>query len=331
MTNVTQQPETIRGLIDKPAIKKRFNDILQGRGEVFLSSVLSLANQDAQLARCEPMTIITAALQAAVLNLQLEPNFGHVYIIPYNKRIKGQNGQKDTWITVATFQVGWKGFVQLAQRSAQYATINTSEVREGDIEEYSPLTGEYKFAKITDFEARRKKPIIGYVAYFKLINGFEKPLFMTVGELKEHAAKYSKTYQKGGGVWDSDFDGMSKKTVLKLLLNKFGPMSVKMQTAISADQAVLDNDLNPNYIDNEEEPQPDEVDNRFYQQLESANFETLEDLDSFEASITNMRDHWQDALDEKREQIQDSINNQLAAEAESNRLLEQASKISKKK
>lgn len=331
MTQVAQQ-RSIKDLINDPNVKGRFKEILKDREAVFLSSLLSLTNQDTNLRECEPMTIITAALQAAVLDLPIEPNFGYVYIVPYNIKEKDAQGN-ERWIKKAQFQLGWKGFVQLAQRTGQYVTINPSEVREGDIESYSPLTGEYVFAQISDLEARRQKPIIGYIAYFRLTNGFEKSLFMTNNELQEHAKRYSKTYAKGFGTWKDNFDAMARKTPLKLLLSKFGPMSVKMQQAINSDQAVLNDNLEPEYIDNGDEPitiaeqKEKEEDERFYLQLQNVN--SLDDLEMFRSGMEDdqWKMEWLDAVGEKEEEL---VKQQEKVESESKRLIEQAKNIKNK-
>ena len=146
--------------------------------------------------------------------------------------------------------MGYKGFIQLAMRSGQFKTINVTDVKEGEISSRNLLTGEIVFTWIEDMETRSKAKTIGYVSYFKLLNGFEKLLYMTTEESKFHGNKYSKSFKSGFGLWKDDFDAMAKKTVIKLLLSKFAPMTVEMQKAILADQAVIDADAYE-YPDNE--------------------------------------------------------------------------------
>ena len=328
----TGQQVSLKSLLEHPSIKGRFAEILKDKRDIFISSLLSIVNQDAKLLSCEPMTIISAALQAAILDLPLEPTFGYVHIVPYNVKQKDENG-REYWVKKAQFQMGWRGFVQLGQRTGMYLTINTSEVREGDIMSYNPLTGDYEFNTITDFIARKTNPIIGYIAYFKLANGFEKSLFMTVDELKDHAKQYSKTFQGGFGKWVDDFHSMAKKTPLKLLLQRFGPMSTSLKNAIASDQAILDEDLTPQYIDNpKEETSQEEINReketaRFLEQLN--NVETLEDLEMFEDSIPveEMPDEWKSEIEKLRAELKASADNKAAAANESEELLKKAAKI----
>jgi recombination protein RecT len=143
--------------------------------------------------------------------------------------------------------MGYKGFIQLAQRSGQFKTIAATPIYEGQLIESNPLTG-YLF----DFNKKTSETIIGFAGYFSLINGFEKTLYMTVDEMKAHGSRFSKTFKNG--LWNTDFVGMGSKTVIKLLLSKFGPMSIEMQTAITVDQAVINDDKGENitYADHEE-------------------------------------------------------------------------------
>jgi recombination protein RecT len=153
----------------------------------------------------------------------------------------------------AQFQLGYKGFIQLAQRSGQFKRINSTDIREGEYKGIDRRSGEIDFDFIDDDTERNKKPIIGYLGYFRLLNGFEKELYMTVEELNGHAKKYSKNFAKyGTGLWKDQFDVMAKKTVLKLLISKYGALSTSLQTALRADQASIDGD-GYNYVDNEKE------------------------------------------------------------------------------
>lgn len=207
-----------------------------------MSSVLSAVNANKMLKECEPMSIISSAMMAATLDLPINPSLGMAHIVPYNTR----DGK------LAQFQIGWKGFVQLALRSGQYKTINACPVLEGQLLKHDIFTGEMEFQQ----EATSDKPV-GYLLYFKLLNGYEKFFFMSQSECERHAKKFSKSYQKGFGVWAEDFTSMALKTVVKLGLSKFGPLSVEMQQAITSDQGVLtDIEGSATYVDGAEAETP---------------------------------------------------------------------------
>ena len=225
--------------------------VLHERKSSFVNNVVALVSNNANLQECAPMSLIYAALKATALNLPLDPNLGFAYIIPY------KNNKKNT--TEAQFQIGYRGLIQLAIRSGQYLLLNVTEVRHGEYRGENLLTGEVDIAMVPN---RESQPVIGYVAFFKLVNGFTKVLYMTVEKVKEHALRYSQTYSskydyvRKSSKWTTDFDEMAKKTVLKLLLGKFGPLSVEMQNAIQNDQAVIDDQGEAQYLDNPEEQQP---------------------------------------------------------------------------
>lgn len=222
--------------VKNDAVNKRLNDLLGKRAPQFVTSLVSVVNSSQMLANCQPESILTAALTAASMDLPINQNLGFAYLIPY----KNKNGE------VCQFQMGYKGFIQLAQRSGYYKTINATDVREGEIKKNDRLTGEIEFTWIEDEEVRSKAKVVGYVAYFKLLNGFEKTLYKTVKELNDHANRYSKNFAKyGSGLWADDFDSMSKKTVLKLLISKFGPLNTQLEEAIRKDQTV-----DGEYVDN---------------------------------------------------------------------------------
>lgn len=201
----------------------------------FVSNITSLVANNKLLQNCKPISVIYAGITATVLDLPLNPNLGFAYVIPY----------KDE----ATFQIGYKGLVQLAMRSGQFKTINVCEVREGELVGRDFISGECKFEFV---EGRESKPIIGYMAYFKLLNGFEKMSYWTKDKVEAHAKRFSQAYaNKRATPWNTDYDAMAEKTVLKNLLLKFAPLSVEMQKAIMSDQAVItDEDGNVKYVDN---------------------------------------------------------------------------------
>lgn len=240
------KPMTIKNLFNKDEVKHKFQELLGKRAPAFITSVLQIAAQNDQLAKCDPVSVYQCAAVAATLDLPLNPNLGFAYIIGYKSK------QKDgTWKDVAQFQIGYKGFIQLAQRSGQFKTIAAAPIYEGQLVEQNPLTG-FQF----DFSKKTSENIIGYAAHFSLLNGFEKTLYMTTEELKKHGGKFSQTFKKGFGLWKDDFDSMALKTVIKLLLSKFAPLSVDMQRAVITDQALVkDADtIDVEYVDNENVP-----------------------------------------------------------------------------
>lgn len=228
---IMRKAPPINALIHNEEFIKKAQDTLGNGTQQFMSSILSLVNSDKILATCNSYELYNCCLMAAALKLPFNKDLGQAWIVPY----KGK----------PQLQIGWKGFVQLAQRSGQFRTINCTDVRAGEIKNNDRLTGEIEFEWLPDGE-REKAEVEGYVAYFELLNGFRKTLYMTKTELEAHAKKYSQAYKKGYGVWKENFDAMARKTVIKLLLNRFAPLSVDMQKAIELDQT----DNEGQYIDN---------------------------------------------------------------------------------
>ena len=254
MTQVTQQqnsPATVKDFFSRIDVKQKFEEMLGKRAPQFITSILQIASNNDLLRKADPASIYNAAATAATLDLPINNNLGFCYIIGYNQKVNGETK------TVAQFQLGYKGFIQLAQRSGQFKTIAATPIYEGQLIEENPLTG-----FVFDFKKKTSDKVIGYAAFFQLLNGFEKTLYMTVDELRAHGLRFSQTYKKGFGLWKDDFDGMAIKTVLKLLLSKFAPLSVEMQTAVIADQSVIRNsetndvdyvDADATVVDKEEE------------------------------------------------------------------------------
>lgn len=221
--------------------------VLGEKKNAFVNNVTALVANNKALQECEPLSIMYAATKATALDLPLDQNLGFAYVIPYKNNKEGK--------TEAQFQMGYRGLVQLAMRSGQFKTINVRDVREGEIVGEDFLSGELQFKKLPD-EEREKAKVVGYVAYFRLINGFEKMSYWTVQELKNHGLRYSQTYAskndwvRKNSKWETDFDAMAKKTVLKLLLSKYAPLSVDMQSAIKFDQAIIGENDSVRYVDN---------------------------------------------------------------------------------
>lgn len=245
MSNIQKadQPITVKNLFARDEVKQKFQELLGKRAPSFVTSVLQIVASNNLLAKADPPSVYHSAAVAATLDLPLNNNLGFAYIVPYNQR------QADgTYKQVAQFQMGYKGFIQLAQRSGQFKTISATPVYEGQIIEQNPLTG-FKF----DFTQKKSDVTIGYAAYFQLLNGFEKTLFMTIDELKKHGLRYSKTFGNKNGLWSQDFDAMAIKTVLKLLLSKFAPLSIEMQKAVITDQSLINDEdaTDVTYIDHD--------------------------------------------------------------------------------
>lgn len=239
--NGTVGQATLKSMINDERTKNKFKEMLGNKAAGFLTSLMNTTNGNAQLQQADPNSILKAGAIAATLDLPIDPNLGFAYIVPYNN--KGKNE--------AQFQMGYKGFVQLAIRTGQYKRINVTELYEGQFESYDPITDELKY----NLDNRLSDEITHYVAYFQTINGFEKYNVMSKEEIETHAKKFSKTYSYKGSSWQTNFNTMAKKTVLKLLLSKFGILSIEMQTAQKADQAVIrefdKNNIEVEYVDNE--------------------------------------------------------------------------------
>jgi len=221
---------SVSGILSQEVVKARFNEILGKNANAFMSSIISATKSNPTLSECEPNSVISSAVVAATLNLPIQSNLGFAHIVPYNQ--KDKNGEMSK---VAQFQMGYKGFIQLALRTGQYKNINASEVYEGELVNFDRITGEVEL----DTKKKRSEKVIGYVAYFKLLNGFEKMFYLTKEQVQNHGSKYSKSYSNKYGRWQQDFDSMALKTVIKLLLSKYGILSVDMQTAITVDQAII--------------------------------------------------------------------------------------------
>ena len=229
----------IKDFFSKDLVKSKLNELLGKNAATFATSVLQVVNSNSMLANADPASVFSAACMAATLDLPINNALGFAYIVPFQNRKAGK--------TEAQFQLGYKGFVQLAQRSGQFKKISSAVVYEGQLVSEDPLSG-YVF----DWSNKKSDKAIGYVAYFQLLNGFEAYLYMNKNEASAHAMRYSQTFKKGFGVWNDNFDAMALKTVLKLLLSKQAPLSIQMQTAIQADQAVI-KDIDKQefeYIDN---------------------------------------------------------------------------------
>lgn len=232
-TEVTTKKEnSIKSMLEREDVKVRFQEMLGKRANQFLTSVLTAVQQNQNLAKADPMSVMFAAATAASLDLPVNPNLGFAYLVPYNTK------QNDgSMIQMCQFQIGYKGLIQLCQRTGMFRTINAIPVYEGQIMNENPLSGNQY-----DWSAKVSEKVIGYVAIFELLNGFSRELYMTKEQVHKHASRYSKTFKSQYGVWKTNEDEMSTKTVLKLLLGKYAPMSVEfqqLQKAVITDQAIV--------------------------------------------------------------------------------------------
>jgi recombination protein RecT len=256
------EQKSLQLYIRSGSVQGSIEQTLKDRADDFTTSLLTVINGNPVLQECDPQEVVRTALKAASMRLPIDPNLGLAYIIPYRNTIKTKEKYTDSkgliryrWNEVKKYepqlQIGWKGFVQLALRTQQYLTMNVTDVKEGEYHGQNRLTGAIDFAWVDDQLERDKLPVGGYVAYFKLTNGFEKILFMTTDELEAHARQYSKSYANGSGKWKDDKPNMSKKTVVKLLISKWGPQSTELQKALRADQAAMAGEDEYNYVDND--------------------------------------------------------------------------------
>lgn len=240
---------TLKQYVEQPNVRARVEQLLKSRSSQFMITLSSMVNNDLKLQECEPASLFTAALTIVALDLPVNNNLGFAWIIPYKDRKSGK--------TYAQAQLGYKSFIQLAMRSDKFKTLNVSDVREGEYQGIDRLSGDISFSWNNDEVKRTALPVVGYVAYMKLKNGFEKSFYMSAQEARKHGETYSAELRKyGTGMWANNFDAMAKKTVLKLMLAKYAPMSTDMARAQEVDQAVL-LDEKTTYVDNQKESAQD--------------------------------------------------------------------------
>ena len=248
---------THKHFFNSPAVKQKFSEVLDGNGQQFVASLLSIVTNNNLLAKATNESIMTAAMKAATLKLPIEPSLGMAYIVPYNRNEK----QGNTWVKIneAQFQMGYKGFIQLAQRSGQIRNINCDIVYKEEFLRYDKVYGTLHLKE----EQVDSGEVEGYFASLELINGFRKMIFWKKEKVIAHAQKYSKTYDKqigdfkSGTPWKTEFDAMAQKTLIKELLSKYAPLSTELQGAIIADNE----DSNVNEVKRAKDVTPPESDN----------------------------------------------------------------------
>lgn len=264
-----EKKSTFSVFMSSDAVKNKINQMMSGaNGEKFTTSLISLVANNPAIAACDNGTILASALLGESLKLSCSPQLGQFYIVPFKDNKHNR--------TVAQFQIGYKGYIQLAIRSGYYKKLNVLSIKEGELIKYDPLNETIEVKLIEDDELREKTETIGYYAMFEYSNGFTKTMYWSKAKMEAHAQKYSQAYrtdlQKGWvySFWSKDFDGMAYKTMLRQLISKWGIMSVEFQTAVTNDMAVISENGQPEYVDNSidaeyenipEEPQNIEVQN----------------------------------------------------------------------
>ena len=244
--------------LTQDAVKNQINSVIGGKdGQRFISAIISAVNTNPSLQDCTNQSILSGALLGESLKLSPSPQLGQYYLVPFNDNSRN--------LKVAQFQLGYKGYIQLAIRSGQYKKLNVLAIKEGELIRFDPLNEEIEVNLIQDEDEREAAKTIGYYAMFEYVNGFRKAIYWSKAKMEAHAMKYSNGYRvkKGFTFWEKDFDAMAFKTMLRQLISKWGIMSIEMQTALDADMAVINEDGTKNYVDNDSEvvteAQPQEV------------------------------------------------------------------------
>lgn len=270
------QKQTFSAFLATDAMKRKVNEMVGGeKGQQFVTAIISAVSANPQLAECDNASIVSAALVGQALNLSPSPQLGQFYMVPFNDSKRG--------CKVAQFQIGYKGYIQLAIRSGQYKKLNVLAIKKGELKKYDPLNEEIEVELIENEEDREKEETIGYYAMFEYLNGFRKTLYWSKEKMEAHAIKYSMGYRakKGYTFWEKDFDGMAYKTMLRQLISKWGIMSIDltMQKALESDMAVINDNGTYDYVDNNE-----------METIEIENNEVSEEIKQEEVDTTKQED-----------------------------------------
>lgn len=236
---------SLASYLTQEAVKNQISNIVGGRSQRFISAIVSAVNTNPQLQECTNQSIVSGALLGESLNLSPSPQLGQYYLVPFNDRNKGK---------VAQFQLGYKGYIQLAIRSGQYKKLNVLAIKKGELVKFDPLNEEIEVNLMQNEEERENAETVGYYAMFEYTNGFRKAIYWSKAKMEAHAMRYSMGYRakKGYTFWEKDFDAMAYKTMLRQLISKWGIMSVDMVNAFENDMAVLNEDGSKFYIDTDE-------------------------------------------------------------------------------
>lgn len=242
---VKSKKTNLTAYLTSDAVKSQINKVIgSSNGDRFVSSIISAVQANASLKECTSPSIVSAALLGYSLKLSPSPQLGQYYLVPFYNRKKG--------VSEAQFNLGYKGYIQLALRSGQYKKLNVLAIKEGELINYNPLDEEIEVKLIDDEEERENTKTIGYYAMFEYLNGFKKTMYWSKAKMESHALKYSQGYKakKGYTFWEKDFDSMAYKTMLRQLISKWGIMSIDMQSALDSDMGVIKEDGTVDYVDN---------------------------------------------------------------------------------
>ena len=250
----------LKSALNAPSVRQKFEEMLGKRSSQFMTSITSVVSNNALLQKADVNSIIMGSAVAASMDLPLNANLGYAALVPFNS--------KDGCF--AQLQVMVKGWTELFLRSGQCQSIICETVYEGQLVKKNKFTGEYIFNEDTKISDK----IIGFMAYFRLTNGFEKYEYMTIEEIKAHAQKFSQTYRRGTGIWKDHFEEMAKKTVLKRLITKWAPKSIEMQRMAMFDQSVVNGDIND--IDNAQAIYADNQKDEHHERGEVTEFEEVD-------------------------------------------------------
>ena len=244
----------LQAFLDKENYRNRFQELLGKRMPSFMGSLIAMVNGDENLKQAfleAPMSVIQSALKAAAYNLPIDKSLGFAYVIPFNTKKKDSKGN-EYWTKEAQFILGYKGMVQLANRTGAYKGLNVVDVREGELKKWDRLTEEYEIEWIEDEELREKTPIVGFIGYFKLVNGFSKVIYRTVKQINAHELKFRKGKYRNS-LWNTNYNEMAAKTVIRELISKWGLMSIDYQTA-NEQTVQFAQDIAAGSLDDEEKP-----------------------------------------------------------------------------
>ena len=298
-----QQKTGLTAYLTQDAVKKQINSVVGGKnGTRFISSIVSAVQTTPALQECSNSSILSAALLGEALNLSPSPQLGQYYMVPFKNKKKGTSE--------AQFQIGYKGLMQLAQRSGQYLDIDAIEIHEGEYLGRDKFTGKQKFEFIEDDDERESLPVIGYLACFELLNGFRKSIYWSKRKMQEHADKYSNAFRlnvaeliaqgkipesemwKYSSFWYKNFDEMARKTMLRQLFQKYGaPMSIDLVRAIDSDMAVINEEGMPDYVDNDHK-EGEIVEEQEFKEVKQPDQATVqEEAEQTKAPKTETADH----------------------------------------
>jgi len=325
-----EEKKTFSTFLMGDAIKKKINETVGGaNGQRFITSILSAVSTNTALQECEHGSIISAAFLGEALKLSPSPQLGQYYIVPFNKKIKNPDGTTST-IKVAQFQLGYKGYIQLAIRTGYYKKINVIALKEGELIKYDPLAEEIEVNLIEDDEVREEAETVGYYAMFEYQNGFRKTIYWSKKKMLSHANKYSQAFNaesykklqegkipendlwKYSSFWYKDFDGMAYKTMLRQLISKWGIMSIEMQEAYAKDMATIKENGEYEYVENiettyEEQPTIVTQENVETKTTEKTANKEVENVEKTTEILPNIKD--EEVKDASAEnEIQDTVN-----------------------